>query len=210
MALVGDGGVFGGQAEGVPTHGVQHVEAAHPLVAGQGVADGVIADMADVQRAAGIGQHLQHVVFRARGILFGFVKGGVLPAGVPFQLDLVVVVRLFGHSLFKFSRLRRSLGCARMRRNPALPMYPSPMFACRSVCAPSGVEEAGANEVQFGGFWEAVIGRRLLVADAAVTVMAGPETEDVRGLAGQDRLRASRTASASPCEPVRVSETSGG
>ena len=26
MALVGDGGVFGGQAEGVPAHGVQHVE----------------------------------------------------------------------------------------------------------------------------------------------------------------------------------------
>ena len=28
-----------------------------------------------------------------------------------------------------------AIGCARMRRNPALPMCPSPMFACRSRCA---------------------------------------------------------------------------
>ena len=96
--LVGDGGVFRGQAERVPAHGVQHVEAAHPLVAGQRVADRVVADVADVQRAAGVGQHLQHVELRLGGVLLGLVEVGVLPALVPLQFDLVMVVRLFRHS----------------------------------------------------------------------------------------------------------------
>ena len=63
MPVVLDRGIFGGQAERVPAHRVQHVEAAHPLIAGESVADGVVAEMADVQGAAGIGQHFQHVVF---------------------------------------------------------------------------------------------------------------------------------------------------
>src|SRR5580698_5579324 len=84
------------------------VETAHPLIARQRVADRVVADVPDVQRAARVGQHFQHVVLRTRGILLRLVEGGILPPRVPFQLDLVVVVRLFGHSFFKFCRLRRS------------------------------------------------------------------------------------------------------
>ena len=94
-----DGGVFGGQAEGVPAHGVQHVEAAHPLIARERVADGVVADVADVERAARIGQHFQHVdIWAWRGSPRP-VEGGVLPALVPLQFDLFVVVRLFRHSV---------------------------------------------------------------------------------------------------------------
>jgi hypothetical protein len=96
--LVGDGGVFRGKAERVPAHGMQHVVAAHPLVAGQRVADGVVADVADVQRAAGVGQHLEHVEFRLGGVLLGLVEIGVFPTRVPLQFDLVMVVGLFGHS----------------------------------------------------------------------------------------------------------------
>ena len=95
--LIFYGGVFGGEAERVPAHGVQHVVAAHPHITREGVADRVVADMADVERAAGIGQHLQHVVFGLGGVLLGFIEGIVLPAFVPFQFDLVVVVSLFGH-----------------------------------------------------------------------------------------------------------------
>ena len=69
--IVLERGVFGGQPEGVPAHGVQHVVAAHPHVPGQRVADGVVAHVAHVQLAAGIGQHLQHVVL-------GLVAGGRL------------------------------------------------------------------------------------------------------------------------------------
>ncbi len=96
--FVGDGGVFGGQAEGVPTHWMQDVKTAHPFVAGQRVADRIISDVADVERAAGIGQHLQHIELRFGGILFRAVEIGVLPALVPLQFYLRVVVRLFGHN----------------------------------------------------------------------------------------------------------------
>src|SRR4029079_4384337 len=40
-----DGGVLGRQAEGVPTDGMQHVVAPHPLVAGHDVGDAVVADV---------------------------------------------------------------------------------------------------------------------------------------------------------------------
>ena len=49
MDVVFDGGVFGGQAEGVPPHGVHDVEPLHALEARHHVADGVVAHMAHVQ-----------------------------------------------------------------------------------------------------------------------------------------------------------------
>ena len=66
VAIVLDRGVFGGQAEGVPAHGVQHAKAAHAFIAGQRVADGVVPHVPHVKRAAGVGQHFEHVVLRAR------------------------------------------------------------------------------------------------------------------------------------------------
>src|SRR5258708_1435547 len=71
MRVVLDGGVFGGQAESVPAHGVQDVETAHALYAGHYVADGVIAHVAHVHGAGGIRQHLEGVIFRFSGIYFG-------------------------------------------------------------------------------------------------------------------------------------------
>ena len=49
--------VFRGQAEGVPAHGHEHVEALHPQMTGQHVVDGVVAHVPHVQLAAGVGQH---------------------------------------------------------------------------------------------------------------------------------------------------------
>ena len=72
-----DGRVLGGQAERVPAHGVQDVVAAHPHVARQRIADGIIAHVAHVQAAAGVGQHFDDVIFgRARSGIGG-VKLGV-------------------------------------------------------------------------------------------------------------------------------------
>ena len=51
------GGVFSGQAKGVPAHGHEHVVALHAQLAGQHVVDGVVAHVAHVQLAAGVGQH---------------------------------------------------------------------------------------------------------------------------------------------------------
>ena len=89
-------GVLGGEAEGVPAHGVQDVRAAHPHEAGERVADGVVADVADVELTAGIRQHLQAVVLRlAGGRVFGGVEGRIgVPAGLPSGFDLSRIVAL--------------------------------------------------------------------------------------------------------------------
>ncbi len=86
MGVVLDGGVLRRQAKRVPAHGMEHVQAAHPEIAGEGVADGVVAHVAHVQRAAGIGQHLQHVVLGRTGIGAGKGVGGG-PAFGPLGLE---------------------------------------------------------------------------------------------------------------------------
>ena len=62
MPVLLHGRVFGRQAERIPTHRMEHVIAAHPHIASEGVANGVVAHVTHVQHAAGIGQHLKHVV----------------------------------------------------------------------------------------------------------------------------------------------------
>ena len=57
--------LFRGQAERVPAHGVQHVEAAHPFVAGDDISGGVTFGMSDMQTgAARIRKHVEDVEFR--------------------------------------------------------------------------------------------------------------------------------------------------
>src|SRR5438445_819683 len=51
LQLVLDGGVLGGQAEGVPAEGVEDVLALHHPVSGDGVADAVVAEVAHVDIA---------------------------------------------------------------------------------------------------------------------------------------------------------------
>ena len=57
-----DGVLLGGQAERVPAHRMQYVEAARAAVAGEDVRGGVAFRMPDVQtRAARIREHVQDV-----------------------------------------------------------------------------------------------------------------------------------------------------
>jgi len=84
-----DGVLLGGQAEGIPAHGVEHVEAPHPLVAGHDVGGGVALGVADVEsRPAGVGEHVEDVVFRA-GRVEAHVAGigdGESLLGLPMRL----------------------------------------------------------------------------------------------------------------------------
>ncbi len=75
-----DRGVLGRQAEGVPAHRLQDVVALHAHVAGQHVADGVVAHVAHVQLAARVREHAQAVVLRPRGVFARGERAG----GVPF------------------------------------------------------------------------------------------------------------------------------
>ena len=90
--------VLGRQAERVPAHRVQHVEAAGPLVARHHVAQRVVADVPHVDLAAGIGEHLQHVVFRLAG--GGHVRhaeaAALGPGALPSRLGRVEIVARLG------------------------------------------------------------------------------------------------------------------
>src|ERR1700678_2569498 len=88
---------------------MQYVEAAHPFVARQRIADGVVANVPDVQRAARIRQHFKYVELGLARILFGLKERRVGPSLAPLQFDLVMVVLLFRHS---FSG---SWGCSEAR-----------------------------------------------------------------------------------------------
>ncbi len=92
-----DGRVFSGQAEGVPTHGVQHVEALHAFAARHHVAYGIVAHMTHVYVARWIGKHLQYIIFG----LVALVRDGegflLTPAGLPFFFDSLRIIAFLRH-----------------------------------------------------------------------------------------------------------------
>src|SRR3954468_24941468 len=80
------------------------VETAHPFITDQRIAYRVVADVANVQGAAWVRQHFEHVEFGLGGILLSLVKIGILPARMPLELDLSMVVGLLGHWSFHGSK----------------------------------------------------------------------------------------------------------
>ena len=91
-----DGVLLGGQAERVPAHRVQDVEPLHAPVARDDVRGRVTLRVADVQaRAAGVGEHVEHVELRPGGVEIrvagvGRAEGFLLgPDRLPFRLDPV-------------------------------------------------------------------------------------------------------------------------
>ena len=91
--------VFRRHAEGVPAHRLQHVFAAHPLVAGDNVADGVVAHVPHVQAAGRIGEHRQAVEFFARGVSHGAERLVFFPGFLNGGFEcLRLILRLHGVS----------------------------------------------------------------------------------------------------------------
>ncbi len=81
-----DGGLLGGQAESVPTERVQDVFAQHPLIARDGIADDVVAEVSHVDVARGIGEHYEEIVFLLRHV--GSMEDLLLvPAFLPLGFD---------------------------------------------------------------------------------------------------------------------------
>ena len=69
--------LLGGKSESIPTHRMKDVEAAHPLEARNNVGGGVAFHVPDVKAlAAGIGKHVQHVVFGPGGVKAGVFRIG--------------------------------------------------------------------------------------------------------------------------------------
>ena len=71
---------------------MQHVVALGAHVARDHVAQGVVADMADVDAPGRIGEHLQHVVFFARVVVFGGEDRLPRPTGLPARFGVTGVV----------------------------------------------------------------------------------------------------------------------
>ncbi len=84
--------VFRRHAEGVTAHRVQHVVARRQLVARHHVAHRVVAHVADMDAARGVGKHLEHVVLRPGRVGLGLEGAGLFPGFLPFRLDGTRVV----------------------------------------------------------------------------------------------------------------------
>ena len=88
-----DGGVLGRQPERVPPDRVHHVVAAAHPVARQHVAQAVGLGVAHVQVAAGVREHVQHVLLGRPLAPAGAVQVEAVPHRQPAVLDRVGVVR---------------------------------------------------------------------------------------------------------------------
>jgi len=91
-------GVLRRQAEGVPAHRVQHVEAERPLVTRHHIAQRVVAHMAHVDAPRRVREHLKNIVFRARIVVDHAEQAFALPIGLPMRLDLARIISL-GHAV---------------------------------------------------------------------------------------------------------------
>ena len=94
MDLLLDRGILGRQAEGVPAHRMQHVEALGALVARDHVALGVVAHVTHVDASRWIGKHLEHVVFRPALIHDGAKGLASVPDLLPLGFGLAEVIAL--------------------------------------------------------------------------------------------------------------------
>lgn len=92
MGAVLDGRVLGGQAEGVPSHGVKDVETLHALEARHHVADGIVADVPHVDVARRVGEHLEHIVLGLVGFGIALEDAAVFPLLLPPGLDGLMIV----------------------------------------------------------------------------------------------------------------------
>ena len=77
------GGVFRRQAEGVPSHRMQHVAAHGATEARHHVAHRIVAHVPHMDAARRIREHLQHVIFRPRVVVGGGKKPGLVPGLLP-------------------------------------------------------------------------------------------------------------------------------
>src|SRR3989454_433606 len=93
-----DGRVLGGQAEGVPAHRVEHVEAAHRLVAGEEGADRVVAHVTHVNAPGRARKHLEAVELRAARVFGDAELLPLLPGPLPLRLDLPERVSVARHN----------------------------------------------------------------------------------------------------------------
>ena len=78
------GGILGRQAERIPTHRMQHVEALRPLEPGDDVAECVVADVAHVDVPRRVWEHFKNIILRPRIIFASHKAPAFFPDRLPF------------------------------------------------------------------------------------------------------------------------------
>ena len=97
MDLALYGGVLRGQAKGVPAHWMQHIHPHRAFVPRDHIAHRVIAHMAHMDAPRRIGEHFQHVVFRARVFVRRRENASLVPDFLPAHLGVAGVVAVGSH-----------------------------------------------------------------------------------------------------------------
>ena len=91
--VVFDGEIFGGQAKGIPAHGVQHIIALHPALSGYDIQRGIGTRMADMQSLTGRIRELhQRIVFGLGVVIFGMEYMGFFPLFLPLRFNFLKFV----------------------------------------------------------------------------------------------------------------------
>ncbi len=115
---------FRRQSEGVPSHRMQHMEPAHPLIARDDIGRGVPFRMSDVQpRSRGIGIHVEHEQFGLRRQGFRPERLVVVPVLLPFLFNRAEGVR---HRVLPFRLTVAAYRCCPWTADRA-----SPWHCCR-------------------------------------------------------------------------------
>ena len=102
--------VLGRQAEGVPTHRMQHVVAFGAHIAGHDVAHRVVAHVPHMDAPGGVGEHFENIVFRARVVLRGLEDAALLPCRLPMLLAFRRVVTVRRHDPARWCSCARGNG----------------------------------------------------------------------------------------------------
>ncbi len=85
--------LLGGESVGIVAHRVKHIESAQTFVARENVGGNVTEGVTDVQPCSrGVGEHVEHIEFRALGVDFSAVGMVIFPILLPALLYIFVVI----------------------------------------------------------------------------------------------------------------------
>ncbi len=84
--------VFRRKSEGIPAHGMQHVESAGLLVARHDVAEGIVAHVPHVDPSRRVWEHFKNIIFLPGRILGYRETAAGFPGFLPFGLDVLEVI----------------------------------------------------------------------------------------------------------------------
>ena len=106
VGLALHGGVLGRHAEGVPAHGVEDIEAAGALVAGEHIAHGIVSDVPHMDAPGGVRKHLEHVALGLGRVGRRTEGPARFPDRLPVLLAFGRVIAFGGHGATSVSVCR--------------------------------------------------------------------------------------------------------